>query len=488
MTSQKLSPGRLAEQADSDPWVIPGLKVELLHMWMFAVLLASLQGPSLPVHTWIADLKASPGTLAGREVLVEGDVVDIRTTSPTSRRGMYRVIDASDRTGVLVRSEHLPVDGGSFRVRARVTADSGAQAPLLLEELERDRTDARPLAPVLATVLSGVLFLLVAVLLGQLLRAERRHMVEPPLWLLPTAGPYGKVGNGAPQAATLKYEPEFEEADRRKREQFRRRKRSLIVALIGSLVVTGTSAAWVLDTRTSAPQVPAFILVDAADGMPVRNPAPATDSALRDQAATVPIDSAAPPRGPTRIARVDSTPSRRAPGPTIAKPSSTAVSAPADPIVTNPTPVPTPPPPPAPAPAPAPTPAPPPEPVRRNPEEERVRAENVLQEAVSGILSAINAKASSRLAALVPEGMADDPSRRERFMKLVRESAPKATGGAVTDRTFAEERAEARFTVTLVWRGDFGVERRKTGRFLVVARRQEAGWQFEGARLLDALP
>jgi hypothetical protein len=39
-----------------------------------------------------------------------------------------------------------------------------------------------------------------------------------------------------------------------------------------------------------------------------------------------------------------------------------------------------------------------------------------------------------------------------------------------------------------VWRGDFGVERRRAGRFAGVVRRAGEEWRFDGARLLDAVP
>ena len=39
-----------------------------------------------PTHTWIADLKAKGTALAGQEVRIEGEVVDVRSTSPAARR------------------------------------------------------------------------------------------------------------------------------------------------------------------------------------------------------------------------------------------------------------------------------------------------------------------------------------------------------------------------------------------------------------------
>jgi hypothetical protein len=108
--------------------------------------------------------------------------------------------------------------------------------------------------------------------------------------------------------------------------------------------------------------------------------------------------------------------------------------------------------------------------------------------AAARLVAAINGKRMEELALLLPEVMAGDLGRRERFLKLVREFSPKASIGGVADASVNDDRGEAGFTVGLVWRGDFGVDRRKSGRFVGVARRQGEEWRFDGAKLLDALP
>ena len=50
-------------------------------------------------------------------------------------------------------------------------------------------------------------------------------------WLLEGAGPYGKTQAGGTPAPALKYSPEAEDEDRKKREHFKRRKRRLLRAL-----------------------------------------------------------------------------------------------------------------------------------------------------------------------------------------------------------------------------------------------------------------
>ena len=107
---------------------------------------------------------------------------------------------------------------------------------------------------------------------------------------------------------------------------------------------------------------------------------------------------------------------------------------------------------------------------------------------MTALTAAINARSMAELAVLLPEALAGDLGRRERFMKLLKDFAPRATLGTVGPATLTEGGAEARFAVNFSWRGDFGVERRKTGHFLGTVRREETGWRFQGARLLDAVP
>ena len=89
---------------------------------------------------------------------------------------------------------------------------------------------------------------------------------------------------------------------------------------------------------------------------------------------------------------------------------------------------------------------------------------------------------------MLPEGMAGDLGRRERFMRLLKDFEPRAVLGTVDAPALSQAGAEARFAVSFSWRGDFGVDRRKSGRFLGFVRHEESGWRFQGARLLDAVP
>jgi hypothetical protein len=452
------------------------------------LLLLTLGSTSVSTHTWIAEVKANRASHRGGEVGVEGIVVDIRSTSSAAKRGLYRLIDESDREGVLVRTNKLPSDGGSFRLRARVALQQPVTGALLLEEIARTRIDSRPILPVVVGGASVLMLVVLGVLLAKARGQERLYMVSPPLWLLPDAGPYGKSGS-APGAGQppLQYRPDLEEADRRQRARLKQRTRSLMQALVASLVLTGTSAAWVVETGPISAQVPAFIFIDADDSVAPTPAAPSADTALEDQAPVVRLDSFAERRQfrrdstvrsrASRLAAADQTPGAEVPAPATRQP---VVDSGRVPDISLPTP------PPAPAPAP---PSPPEvkEPIP-DPAVERTRAVEALAVAARRLVSAINDKRLVDLAVVLPDVMAGDLGRRERFLKLVRELGPRAVLTESGDATLAEERGEAKFTILFNWRGDFGVDRRKAGHFLAVVRRQAGGWHFEGARLLDAVP
>ena len=103
-------------------------------------------------------------------------------------------------------------------------------------------------------------------------------------------------------------------------------------------------------------------------------------------------------------------------------------------------------------------------------------------------MAAINAKQDADLAQLLPEAQAGDRSRLARFLKLIKDYGPRATLGTVDEPTLAGDRAEARFSLSLNWRGDFGVSSKKSGAFVGVLRHTDGGWRFDGARLLDNMP
>jgi hypothetical protein len=467
-----------------------------------AVALAGVSD-STPSNTWIADLKANKALVAGRAVRIEGQVVDLRATSPMATRGLYRLIDATDPAGVLIRTDRLPSDGGAFRVHARVASTESADSLPLLDEIDRQRQGASPFFPLVLAAVSGIALLVLAILFGRAVAEEHRNRIAAPIWLLPNLGPYGRTGTATEGSAPpLNYEPDLEDADRLQREHLRRRKRSLFQALIASVAVTGSSAAWVVDTRHPSGPVPAFIFVDAED-RPVAQPTP---PALVDQPRTVVIDSAA--KAPATSApsafvttrpektavapaprRRDSAPQRVVVTPPVRRGDSVprADTARAVPRTTPESVTP-------PPPVPVPVPAPPPPPVVAPREEtidpavDRARAREALPAVAGRLVAAIAAKNLSELARLMPADVAVNAGQRERFLSFVREFGPQAGLGAIEEVTLAGDRAEARFTVSFTWRGDFGVDRRKPGRFLGILRRQNGEWRPTGVRFLDGVP
>lgn len=454
-----------------------------------ASVLVFVQSAPSANYSWIADVKANRVALSGKEVRVEGLVVDIRSTASEARRGLYRLIDESDNEGLLIRTNQLPADGGAYQVRALLASRQPADGSLLLEEVSRKRTDKRSSIPIVLAVVSGAALLLLTALMLRAVRAEREYLVSPPLWLLPDAGPYGKSAATPAPEPSLTYDPDLEESDRRQREKLKARRRTLLRGLVVAVITLSVSGAWLVAGKPSSSPVPAFILIDANEVVAAAPPpAPVLDTLFADRPVEQRFDSAlvekpvrrdsVGPRAPVKPALVP--PTRRtdtavvaaAPAPAPAPPS----PLPASPLPPSPLP-----------PSPAPAPAPPPPPPAPSPEEEQRLATGAAAEGISRVVASINGRTAG-LPTLIPAELAGDAGRLARFLEFVKGFAPRATLGSVETVVLADDRGEARFQVSFTWRGDFGVERRKTGRFAGVVRRQEGGWRFAGARLLDAIP
>ena len=112
----------------------------------------------------------------------------------------------------------------------------------------------------------------------------------------------------------------------------------------------------------------------------------------------------------------------------------------------------------------------------------------MLADLAGRLVAAINHRDLVQLEALLPAALSPDPERSAQFLKLVKEFGPRASLDGIEDPTFAEESAEATFNLSLTWRGDFGVVRKKAGRFQGRLGRHEAVWKVEGVRLIDAVP
>src|SRR5512139_821674 len=81
-----------------------------------------LAGPAW-AQQQVARVKSAPQDYRGRPIELQGEVVEVQALSPRSRQGIYRLVDATDPAGVLVRTYDLPRTGGPFRVRVALSPE-----------------------------------------------------------------------------------------------------------------------------------------------------------------------------------------------------------------------------------------------------------------------------------------------------------------------------------------------------------------------------
>lgn len=454
------------------------------------VLSVALAFPAL-AQEQVARIKSAPQDYRGRPIELEGEAVEIQALSPRSRQGFYRLVDPTDPTGILIRTSDLPETGGPFRVRATVSLEVLRGGSLLLDEVSRQtlRVNTLPLAIVVAVLgLAAVLWAGFSYL--QARRRERMMRLAPPLWLIPTGGePQGREEPA--QGRHFDYQLQYVEEERSAHIEALKR-RALQVLGPGLLVALGGSLWAGVLLRVESNQ-PAFVLLEPET--PVAGATPVT--AAGDTLITRPDDTlrivVQPPPPPAPRAVPAETP--RLPPPrrdavaavTAARPpiaaQDTATPA-AQPVVTESVPVATPPPPPPAATGPEPERR-PPEPAAPDPAEIRRAAEAELQGGIRRFASALAAREVGTVATLYPAG---GDSRRIRFLDFVRESRPEAALQGTEAVTVTETAAQAPFTISFRWRGEFGVARRKDARFQATARPTGTGWAFEGARLLENMP
>lgn len=468
------------------------------------LVLAPLASRDARAQDNIATIKTAPQDYRGRQIRLEGEVIELRALSPRSTRGIYRLVDESDQRGLLIRSDDLPETGGPFRIRARLSPELLLDGTLLLEELERDRARS-PMLFVAGLIGGGGLVMALAAL-GLFVRARReeRHLhLGPPMWLIPTGKDQpGEVPEAQGPEVRFNYRLQYIEEERSS--QLERRKRQLLGALAVAGGIGAAGSGWFTVLQRDDAARPSFVLLTANGGTATGPAGPSEtrpDDTLRlgivppaESVATRPERVAlAPPPPPPAAASPTQTPrtavvrpadtARRqqaVPSPAPARDTARPVAADSPPPVVTPPPPAPPPPPPAEEPRSAPPPAPDPEVLRRG-------AATELGSGLQRLIGAINGRQMGVAAGLYSPAPAE-ARRRERFLDFVREFSPKVTVQRSDPPTLTETSAEAAVTLLFEWRGDFGVDRRKAVRWSTLARREGDRWVFAGARLLENLP
>jgi hypothetical protein len=469
--------------------------------FLLLLLLAGFPASRGEAQLRVAQVKSAPQDYRGRAIQLEGEVVEVRGISPRMANGVYRLVDESDPTGVLIRTKRLPDNGGPFRVEARLSPELLQNGALLLDETDRD-LDRSPLGPI--ALLIGLLGLAGGgVAFGLYLKARRteRHMrLGPPMWLIPTGHDEGGTSTGEgepPPPVHFNYRLHYVEQERSV--LLERRKRNWLALAAGGTIIGCAGAGLLLALRQDDLAKPAFVLTTPGGDRAV---APVDTVAHADTATlgrrtddTLRVGLAAPFATDSMPQAVrDSLRRRRAAWRDsvrqVRESLAAAATPPRETTVTKleqPAPVVEQLPPPAPTPVPPrrdtaisePKPRPDPEAVRR-------AAARELDGGMQRFVAATVAKQVGTVAGLYPA--AGDVKRRERFLNFLRTAAPGATLRGADQPAVDETSAESPFTLAFQWRGDFGVERRKDVHFAATARRSGEAWVFDGVRLLEAFP
>ncbi|HEX9895149.1 MAG TPA: hypothetical protein VGA78_14555 [Gemmatimonadales bacterium] len=479
----------------------------------------SLAGTPVRAQEQINRVKSAPQDYRDRQIRLEGEVVELRGFSPRSGQGIYRLVDASDRVGVLIRTDQLPSSGGPFKVRARLSPELLSDGVLLLDE--SDRSAARlPLLPVAGT-LGGIGLLVAVVAFAMLLRTrhkERHLRLSPPMWLIPTGG------EGHPEAAAgpeVRFNYHLQYIEEERSELFDRKKRTLLglLAIASGVGVAGTGWFALLSREDAAR--PSFVLMtpdlEATGSLPrevqsgrdttvARRPDDTLRLGLEQPPETDPRTPPRPPPGtPRRQVAQEPPPSRVTPTPPRNRPDTTrrvvvaaqppppvvreTTRAPAAPPVVLPLPLPPPPPPPAPPPVPV---VPPSDTAAvrpaTNPETLRTGASVELRAGIDRLVEAIRTRQAGVVERMYVPDQAEGARRKARFVGFLKETWPGASLAGMETVAVTETSGGTSFTLQFRWRGDFGVDRRKAVRFWASARHEGSRWAFSGVRLLENFP
>ncbi len=462
----------------------------------------------------IARIKSAPQDYRERIIRLEGEVVEVRGLTPVSALGIYRLVDPSDGTGVLVRTSRLPETTGPFRVSARLSPELLSGGSLLLDEVDRNEPlRTPPLLPILLAGAGLVAALVFAGLYWRVRRTERHHHLAPPIWLIPThpsdpaaaeAVLPASPGGTAPDGDTTQFNFQLHYLEQEKASVFIRQKRRLVRGLVAGGAIFLTGAGWFAAVRADQASRPSFVLL-GPDAAPIpasgdtagEGPATPTDDTLVVALEPVPIprsrvpesgaEAAPPPRTrapstgapaearPTPIRDLTQDPVPPDPGRQVA----VAESVLTQPVTTAPPPPPPPPPPVVVEREPTPVAVP-------DPSADLRGATAAIQQGAQRFVSAISRQDLDAIARFyLPGGNA---GWRGGLINHVRDYNPAASLGTVEPPVAGEAGVQAAFAVEFRWRGNFGVERRRAARFTALARRTSEGWSLAGVRLLEAFP
>lgn len=522
-------------------------------MYRFALILAALMTAGAPggllapppalAQEQIARVKSSPYDYRDRVIRLAGEAVEVRGVTPVSTQGIYRLVDATDPAGVLIRTSSLPEISGPFTVRARLSEQFLFEGALLLEEIDRD--DPFPALPWLPLVvllggLAFTSFFLVRFLNAR--KTERQLHLAPPMWLIPTDqepgprsehGEPGEAVKGQSDPGTpVKFNYRMQFVAEERSAQLDRLKRRSFRAMLGTLALSLAGAGWLVASRAETAGRPTFQLLTPETVVAADTPSdlPADDTLA------VPLVSPEPPPAPVVAARTP-TPTREQPAvqqpatrtqarvptttppppPPAAAPRPEAATPPRTPArlpervgpgaqdsagqqgrvvtlapdtgrvvrVTRPVQEPAATPPPA---APPPPPPPPPSPPARDPEAERRAAAEAIQDGVNQLVAAINGRQHDRVATLLPAG--GNAQWRTRFLEHLVANETRVESVTIQPATLdaGAAGASASVTLSLRWRANFGVQRSRDATLVAGARQTGGTWRFTGARLLASFP
>ena len=468
-------------------------------------------GHALPAvaQDWVAEVKSAPQDYRERVIRLEGDVVELRGATPISAQGLYRLVDASDPTGVLLRTTLLPETSGPFKIRARLSTELLYEGALLLEEIDRSEPfQALHYLPGILTIIGLALTILFGVSHARARKHARHQHLAPPMWLIPTEAEGEKPGTGPPegeaQVPAVRFNYRLQYVAEERSAALDRAKRRTLQGMAGASMMMVLGFSWWMVSRAEASDRPTFVLLTAQ--VPAEVAVAEGDSLemVTDDSATVPLalgtsptgppatrsqPSASqrpppPPASPVRTQRVQPQPlpppapipvTRSADSATVARDSIRTVQTP----VRRPAVTPTITPPPA-------TPPPPPPPPPPDPAVERAAAARALTSGGAQLVAAINAGQLDRVSSLyLPTG---DRAWLTRLVNHIRDTEPTATHGGQAGATLMGDDAEAEFVVSMSWRGNFGVQRKGDARFVAVARRSGESWSLVGVRLVQRFP